>query len=81
MNKSTNEVIFVGHGIGGAMAIMAAYAVSDYIRPKVFTFGSPRPGDEAFAKLVEEKVDLFRIVNYGDEFPYDPDTPDYVNPG
>ena len=56
--------IFTGHSLGGALA-MIAHAVAG--ADKVFTFGAPRPGNNAFAELCSEHS--FRIVNQQDIVP------------
>ena len=56
--------IFTGHSMGGALAMIAnAVAGAD----KVFTFGSPRPGNGTFARISSENT--FRIVNQQDIVP------------
>lgn len=60
-----NNIYFTGHSLGGAMAIVSA-ARSDYIA-KVYTFGSPRVGNKAFATSVLSTI--YRVTNENDIIP------------
>ena len=55
-------VFYTGHSLGGAMATLAASLRSP---AAVYTFGSPRVGDIAFARSLGE-VPIFRVVNNRD---------------
>ena len=49
--KSLHPIVLVGHSLGGAVATIAAYELSlaGYLVIGVYTFGSPRVGNEAFS--------------------------------
>ena len=57
----------VGHSLGGAMAVLAAYDIVDLFPWKsvqVYTVGAPRPGNQAFADKYDAKVpDTWHIIN------------------
>ena len=59
------SVWFTGHSLGGALATLAA---GRYERaPEVYTFGSPRVGDEEYVKGLDTPV--YRFVNGRDVVP------------
>ena len=59
------EVLFTGHSLGGALAVVAA-ARSKYVG-EVYTYGQPRVGNPKYAKQVKSKV--YRFVNNNDVVP------------
>ncbi len=59
------QVIFTGHSLGGALAVVAA-ARSKYIG-EVYTYGQPRVGNRKYSKQVKSKV--YRFVNNNDVVP------------
>lgn len=65
-------VIFTGHSLGGAQAVLAAWAFAQH-HPgsQVYTFGQPRVGDAFFAAQCKEKFgdSHFRFVNQEDIVP------------
>ncbi|KAG9288658.1 hypothetical protein G9A89_006759 [Geosiphon pyriformis] len=79
------NVRFVGHGVGGAYAVIAALALQEEydqqgptfhdldvdILVTVFTFGQPRTGNKDFAKLASAKFEqnLHRITHSNDFIP------------
>lgn len=72
------------------MATIAGYFTSSSIPLiDIFSFGSPRPGDQTFTNLVDsnQRIQLTRITNEGDYIPFLPEGSDmynntkYVNPG
>lgn len=76
-NRGNRTVWITGHSLGGALAeLCAARACFD---PRitsipieaVYTFGQPRVGDEAFAKLLQNRlgVNIHRFVNDRDIVP------------
>ena len=56
--RATTPVVVTGHSLGGAMATLAAYevALAGYYVRGVYTFGSPRVGDAAFAVAFQQIV-------------------------
>lgn len=69
--KGCDEVIFCGHSLAGALASIAALAwASDHPGQKLvkcYTVGSPRAGNGAFRRLVEERVAVcVRLFNEND---------------
>ncbi|KAG9304562.1 hypothetical protein G9A89_020126 [Geosiphon pyriformis] len=70
------QIIYTGHDLGGVYAMYAALAFKrkhPLIFTNVVTFGSPRPGDEVFAKHVNTIFpNLYRVTNMGDWAPQTP---------
>ncbi|KAJ1740452.1 hypothetical protein LPJ78_000821 [Coemansia sp. RSA 989] len=73
------KVVFVGHSLGGASAVLAALRfakenelVKDMIR--VWTFGEPRVGNRAFAEYYTQLLgnQTYRITYKGDIVPHVP---------
>jgi len=71
------KVIFTGHSLGGAIAVVCA-ARSKYVA-EVYTFGQPRVGNRSFTKNVQSR--LYRIVNENDIVPRVPPGPLYRHQG
>jgi len=65
-----------GHSLGGALATMAAAALSDYgvDVAGVYTFGQPRVGDRTFVNQLNAHTrgKVFRFVNNNDIVPHVP---------
>lgn len=82
----TNKRIWVtGHSLGGALSSLFAGMLIEnkYEVYGLYTFASPRPGDGAFEKLLNDSVlgPHYRVVNYGDVVPHVPPEPFYSHPG
>jgi predicted lipase len=78
------QIICTGHSLGGALATLCALDVKYNLPAKVvstYTFGSPKVGNEAFAKFYDKYVpQTYRIVNGVDLVPtLPPDIPLVVN--
>lgn len=72
-NNDSKELIFVGHSLGGALATLGAcYYSLKYpnIKTSCVTFGSPRVGNNDFAKIFNKNVaESYRFVNDNDPVP------------
>ncbi|MCM3619606.1 lipase family protein [Sutcliffiella horikoshii] len=75
----TSKTIFItGHSLGGALATL--FSLDCALNSKcesviMYSFGAPRVGDEAFAKLYNETVPAsIRFVNLADLVPFVPPT-------
>ncbi|KAK2599153.1 hypothetical protein QQS21_005415 [Conoideocrella luteorostrata] len=69
------SVVTTGHSLGGAVATIAgAYLRKSGISTDIYTFGSPRVGDEAFAAFVSGQSEgkTFRITNAADPITVSP---------
>jgi len=72
------QVVVTGHSLGGSLAsIVAATLVNRNIVPghaiQVYTFGEPRTGDYAYAKLFNQIIPSnYRIVHNSDLIPHSP---------
>jgi hypothetical protein len=73
--EPSSQVTVTGHSLGGAVAVMCAYAISkrgleegfEHPSPTVYTFGMPRTGNDAFAQEYMKKLpNTFRVVNESD---------------
>lgn len=63
------RVLIAGHSLGGALATLCADAHQDIFQiENVFTFGSPRVGNAAFAGQYSQALGIrtWRVVNAGD---------------
>src|SRR6266852_6236941 len=79
--RQVNSLTICGHSLGGALATLQALDVaanSKFKNPTVYTYASPRTGDELFASTYDSKVpNTFRIVNTADLVPKLPLPPPY----
>lgn len=70
---ASKPLFITGHSLGGALATLAALDISANTgrpAPIVYTFGSPRVGDPAFARAYNRAVPVsFRIENENDIVP------------
>ena len=58
--------VFTGHSLGGALATIAGIVAEPDM---VYTFGSPKPGNRAFADLAFESISFYHIRNSDDIVP------------
>ena len=56
-----------GHSLGGALAVVATYAISNDSLGACYTFGGPRVGNLAFGQSIKPPV--YRIINAADLVP------------
>ncbi len=63
----SSEILFTGHSLGSALATLALSRF-DGSNVSLYTFGSPRVGNDAFAGQLDAKADLgiYRFVNRND---------------
>lgn len=72
---ATKPLMVTGHSLGGALAVLAAYALRQQQAPfnvqGVYTYGQPRVGDGAFAEDYDRLLRLrhWRMVNHRDAVP------------
>jgi Lipase (class 3)/PLAT/LH2 domain len=87
------KLYITGHSLGGALAMICAYDVGtslsgrqkelgiDVPKPIVYTFGSPRVGDEAFASQVPRYTDaILQVFDRHDPVPQMPNRGVLVEP-
>ena len=70
-----NQIFFVGAGIGGGIATIAAPFIGQLFDRQVncITFGSPKVGNEYFVEWYESRVaSTLRVVSSSDPVPYLP---------
>lgn len=79
------RVWLTGHSLGGALCMLyAGMRLENKLDLYgVYTFGSPRPADEDFARKLKRLVKgpLHRVVNVGDIVPHVPPEPFFSHPG
>jgi len=75
----TNSTLSIaGHSLGGAVALLAAWDLSNVWRiGRLYTYGQPRVGNAAFAKAVDARLGShgivhYRVVDYKDAVPHLP---------
>tara|TARA_Y100000389_G_scaffold169134_1_gene175175 strand:- start:1706 stop:2470 length:765 start_codon:yes stop_codon:yes gene_type:complete len=82
-NNSYDNIIITGHSLGGALATICSFDISDYIYNKnitCVTFGSPRVGDKNFINLYNYyNISTHRIVIYDDPVPKWPLNGNYIH--
>jgi hypothetical protein len=71
----TAKVHVTGHSLGAIVAVFAALDLKltqgiDITR--VYTYGQPRGGDDAWARFVEGNLEEFRVTHYKDPVPHLP---------
>ena len=80
-DHATNSLTICGHSLGGALATLLALDVAantNFESPTVYTYASPRTGDQSFAKTYNHVVpNTFRIANRVDLVPKLPLPPLY----
>ena len=79
-----DKLVFTGHGIGGALATIAAPFFAELCSEKTFsviTYGSPRVGDDDFCTWFNEKIpkNKYRFVLEGDPLPNMPASSRYTH--
>jgi len=63
------KIVFTGHSLGGALATLCGAVVKEEmpeLHVSVYTYGSPRVGNKAFAKVFEAVDVSCRVVNGSD---------------
>lgn len=76
VEASGKPIVITGHSLGGAIAQMLALQFHEHVE-QVYTFGAPRLGNEAFQKLLDNKIkENYRFVNQGD---FVPDLPPVID--
>lgn len=75
-----------GHSLGGALCSLYAGMMIEngYAVYGIYTFASPRPGDDIFARSLNRFMQPgphFRVVNEGDIVPHVPPEPFFSHPG
>jgi GTP-binding protein EngB required for normal cell division len=73
-NSNAKQICLTGHSLGGALATLAACRLINNFPPlSVYTFGSPRVGDQVFkARYERDKIPHFRFENKNDIVPHLP---------
>ena len=51
-----DEILITGHSLGASMATILAGELGNTSKVRLYTFGSPRTGDEAFANWVVQRI-------------------------
>lgn len=80
------KLTITGYSYGGPLAVYAGVEFADLMedarKVRVFTFGSVRPGDRGFAKLVNEVLPIYyRITTDADSLVHFPPPFRFMHPG
>ncbi|KAI1092472.1 alpha/beta-hydrolase [Rostrohypoxylon terebratum] len=69
--QPTYKIVFTGHSLGGAVAtVAAAYARKQGYAADLYTYGSPRVGNDAFVDFVTNQTGSeFRVTHLDDPVP------------
>ena len=63
------RLLVTGHSLGGALAVLAAFDIESAMRAfnvQTYTFGTPYPGNRAFAREFEELLpDTWHVIHDG----------------
>jgi len=82
---NVKKIWLTGHSLGGALCSLYAGMLIEngYKIYGIYTFASPRPGDESFAAALNKGIQgpHYRIVNTGDIVPHVPPEPFFSHPG
>lgn len=85
LRDKQQRVWLTGHSLGGALCLLYAGMRLENKMDLfgVYTFGSPRPANDDFAKKLKQHVKgpLHRVVNVGDIVPHVPPEPFFSHPG
>lgn len=80
----SSEIFFVGHSMGGSVAIISATFLKEFIKNKkikCYTYGSPCTGDKEFIDNAQSSIDeLLSIELKTDIVPYLPMIPFFKKP-
>jgi GTP-binding protein EngB required for normal cell division len=73
-SSNAKQICLTGHSLGGALATLAAYRlINNFPFLSVYTFGSPRVGDQDFkVRYKRNKIPHFRFENRNDIIPHLP---------
>jgi hypothetical protein len=66
------NLIFTGHGVGGALSILASADFTDFYRSHFHTFGTPPFGDVSMVKWLNKNIsrrNMWCVINSGDPIP------------
>jgi triacylglycerol lipase len=80
------RIWLTGHSLGGALCSLYAGMLLENNYPVygIYTYASPRPGDDNFATRLNKKLEHgphYRIANEGDVVPHVPPEPFFSHPG
>jgi len=83
--NNQQKIWLTGHSLGGALCSLYAGMLCEngYQVDGLYTFASPRPGDESFARQLNQKIlgPHYRVVNDGDIVPHLPPEPFFSHAG
>lgn len=67
-----------GHSLGGALAVVATWALESRYNAACYTYGAPRVGNSEFAERF--KTPIYRVVNGADPVPFIPPSNRFIQP-
>ena len=81
----TAAIYSAGHGVGGALAMLAAVDIkTTFGRIDLFySYGEPRVGNQIFATYAQTQMLIYRVIHCGDIVPHVPTygVTDYAHEG
>ena len=67
--KAAARLLVTGHSLGGALAVLAAFDIKlaiSSLRVEVYTYGTPYPGNRAFAREFDELLpEAWHVIHDG----------------
>lgn len=68
LSSATTPIIITGHSLGGALTTLASFDLSS-LSPLVYTFASPRVGNNIFANIYDTTLVQYRVFDTEDIIP------------
>jgi predicted lipase len=69
---STKTILITGHSYGAALATLTAFDILNMYDVQLYTYGSPRVGNEYFVNHFNTSSNMYRITHYYDIVPHVP---------
>lgn len=69
---STKKLLLTGHSLGAALATLMAFDVIEMHDSLLYTYGSPRVGNDNFVQSFNSSFPIYRVTHYYDIVPHLP---------
>lgn len=70
---TTTKLLITGHSLGAAIATLMTFDTMNKYDLTVYTFGSPRIGNEYFVSYFDDSFPMYRVTHYYDIVPHLPE--------